>query len=298
MKALIIGLPYFSNKLAHSLAGFDKDNNYIALNTYEKRIDKFKYVLNLLNTDVVYSIGGALSGCKSIDIALAFQKKIVMHWVGTDVLNAISDYKNNRVDFKYVQNIRHFCEVSWIQDELKQIGIDAEIVQFATFDKKISKANSLPDKFSILSYVGKGREKFYGIEKLIRLASDFFEIEIKIVGISEYHLPVPSNIRFLGWVENMDDEYRNCVLYLRMPEHDGLAFSVLEALANGRYVGYEYAFPNCFQVCTYNDLKSLVLNLFYNFYNSALEPNTSGATYVKSNFNNNTVLDNLICKIM
>ena len=113
--------------------------------------------------------------------------------------------------------------------------------------------------------MAKGREEFYGIEKLLRLASDFPDIEIKIVGISEYYKSAPANVKFLGWVENMDEQYQNCVLYLRMPEHDGLAFSVLEALANGRYVGYSYEFDNVFFIKNYTELSRVVKGIKNSF---------------------------------
>lgn len=42
---------------------------------------------------------------------------------------------------------------------------------------------------------------------------------------------------FLGWVNNMGDEFKKCSVFLRFVEHDGLAFSVIEALnlKNGFY---------------------------------------------------------------
>lgn len=290
---LIIGLPYFSKKIAHSLSRFDNNNYYTALNTSGKIFDKIKHLLNLLNADIVYSIGGTLVKTNTIDIALAFRKKVVMHWVGTDVLNAISDFKNKRLNNEYIERINHLCEVSWIKEELKQVGIDAEIVPLVTFDEKIGTVNCLPENFTILSYVAKGREEFYGIEKIIKLAVDFPDIELKIVGISEYHKSVPKNIRFLGWVENMNEQYQNCVLYLRMPEHDGLAFSVLEAMANGRYVGYSYNFDNVFYIKNYIELKHMVSKLKQTYDEGKLPPNIQGRDFIVKAFSQKEVLSAL-----
>lgn len=297
MKVLIGGLPYFAKKLVKNLSDFDKDNSYLYLEPCISFYSKIRTVFKFIPADIIYFIWGTIEANKLTDLALFMKKKVVMHWVGTDVTNAVTYYKNHSIKKRYIENITHFCEVSWIQDELKQIGIYAKIVQIATFDSKVSELKKLPTDFSILSYVGEGREEFYGINKLIQLAIDFPGIEIKITGIAHYKKPLPENIKLLGWVKNMFEQYNNCVLYLRLPEHDGLAFSVLEALASGRYVGYSCNFENTIFINTYTRLKEVVRNFYDEFNNGLLGINFSGVEFIKGHFNRDTVLEALIKKL-
>lgn len=294
MKILIIGLPYFTKKLVKSLSDFDKHNIYMALDTYSSKIDKVKYLINIVNTDIIYSIGGSICNSKAIDIALFLGKKVIMHWVGTDVTKAINTFRNNVFQQDFINKVVHFCEVSWIYEELQEIGIVACIVPFVTLDNKIAEQKDLPDNFSILSYVGRNREEFYGINNLIKLANDFPNIEIKVVGISEYNKPYPANFKLLGWVDDMDSQYQECVLYLRLPEHDGLAFSVIEALANGRYVGYSHNYDQTFYIEDYSTLKSRVTILYDLFNGGFLPRNEEGLNFAENEFNKKYVLNTLL----
>jgi hypothetical protein len=295
MKVSIVGLPYFSCKLAKKLALYDKNNVYVAYNTFYSRYEQVKYIFDLCNTDIVYSIGGCIKGNRTIDMALATGKTVIMHWVGTDVLEATNDYKKGIFKKPYFKNIRHLCEVSWIQDELKLIGINADAAQFITFDDAYAVFGGFPEQFSILSYVGKGREKFYGIDMLIKLALDFPAVEIKVTGISNYmEQMLPTNLKLLGWVDSMNEQYLNCVLYLRLPQHDGLAFSVLEALRNGRYVGYSQKLEHTYHIDNYASLHKLTSGLIKKWLAKDLSENVDGMNYVAKVYSESDVLDNLL----
>lgn len=297
MKILIIGNSYFSKKIGDSLSRYDPNNRYVVANTYEKKWDKIKYVLHLLNTDIVYSIGGGIVDSKAFDLALALNKKVIMHWIGSDVLKALKNFNNQKINERYIHEIRHFSEVSWINEELSQMGITADIVQFATMSGIVGHEATLPQKFSILSYVGKGNESFYGIEQLLKLADDFPSVEIKIAGITEYNnAPIPPNVKLLGWVDNMSEQYQDCVLYLRLTQHDGLAFSVLEALANGRYVGYSHNFNQTVYIPSYPMLKEMVNGVHLKFKQGILAINQEGRDFIKKEYEEKVIVNDLIQK--
>lgn len=294
MKVLILGIPYFAKKIAQNLAEFDNKNNYLFLDTNVSFLDKFKYLIHIFSTDIVYSIGGTLTGSKTISLALILKKKIIMHWVGTDVLLAKKSFKDNTVQSNYIKKVSHFAEVYWIREALSLININAEIVQFVTLEGKISCSKELPKKFSILSYVVTGMEAFYGMDYLIKVAQHFPNIIINIVGISKYHEILPKNIKLLGWVNDMEEYYKNCVLYLRIPQHDGLAFSVLEALANARYVGYSHDFPSTFFIDSIEKLFNIVNDLKNKFDSGLLKSNLEGTNFIKNNYSKKQVLNSLI----
>lgn len=296
MRVLIGGLPYFAKKLVHSLSDFDKTNSYKYLEPNVNIWSKIRTIFKLIPADIIYFVWGTIEVNKLTDVALLMKKKVILHWVGTDVTNAVNYRKDHSIKQRYIDTIIHLCEVPWIQDELRQIGISAQIAQIATFDDKISEQQLFPSKFSILSYIGKGYEEFYGIEKLIKLAIDFPSIEIRIVGIDHYFKPIPENIKLLGWTKNMPEQYNICVLYLRLPEHDGLGFSVLEALAKGRYVGYSCNFESTIYIDNYSKLKDVVGFLYGEFNNGSLDLNCEGVKFVKERFNRNNVLGKLTNK--
>lgn len=48
----------------------------------------------LLQCDIVYFVGGANRESKMLRLAKVLRKKIIMHWIGTDVLLASEEVKN------------------------------------------------------------------------------------------------------------------------------------------------------------------------------------------------------------
>jgi glycosyltransferase involved in cell wall biosynthesis len=276
MKVILVGLPYFARNIARNLAKTDTTNCYLAIDASAGVWQKIRYVWHMISAKVLYQVGGSHIYGGTLRIAMLLSRKIVMHWVGTDVLNLREACKVGDVNTELIRRTIHLCEVDWIKEELIEVGVHAEIAQIACFAHEISVPPRLPEIFSILSYIGRGREKFYGIDKLIELARSFPDIPIRIVGIAEYSELLPSNIQLLGWVKNMATEYTDCVLYLRLPEHDGLAFSVLEALSYGRYVGYTYAFPCTNKTSDITALHDLVKLLSERYNMGLLDVNLKG----------------------
>lgn len=293
MKVILVGLPYFANKISRNLMAADNKNIYLAINASTGVWQKIRYVWHMLSAKVLYQVGGSHICGGTLRLAMLLNKKIVMHWVGTDVLLAYKAHKAGAVDTDLIRRTKHLCEVGWIQKELLEVGIQAEIAQIACFEDEIPVPPRLPEKFSILSYMGKGREKFYGIDKLIELAQSFPDIPIRIAGISEYSKPLPPNIHLLGWVKDMTTEYHDCVLYLRLPEHDGLAFSVLEALSYGRYVGYTYAFPCANETSDINALHDLVKSLSERYSLHLLDVNFDGYKFISEYYLRQKVMRSL-----
>jgi hypothetical protein len=298
LKIIIVGLSYFSKKLTCELKKIDKKNHYINIDVNKNLFNRMKYFLILPFADIVYSIGGNICPRKVFSVAMRLKKRIIMHWVGTDVLVAGNDYKNKTFEPRFINGITHFCEVSWIQKELKLIGIKADIVQFIILNNENSTIEKFPEKFSILTYMPKGREKFYGIDWIIRLANDFPDVNIKVTGMSKYNLKLPENIKLHGYVKNMKDFYNSSVVYLRLTEHDGLPFSVLEALSSARYVGYTYKLHGCNFIDNYPALKKLVLELKKKFDNKKLGLNNAGLDFVRKNFKKEIILKKLMSKFI
>ena len=110
MKVLIVGLPMFARKLAADLSAHDRENTYVSCDTYYSHIGKLKYLFHLPTAHIVHSINGSICGSKVFDLAIRTRKKLMMHWVGTDVLKSAKNLENNLVNKDFVDKASHFCE--------------------------------------------------------------------------------------------------------------------------------------------------------------------------------------------
>jgi glycosyltransferase involved in cell wall biosynthesis len=294
MTIVLIGNSYFGPKLAKQLSDFDKKNSYLFYDTNSRIIDKIKFALHVPFIDVVYSISGSIRAGGALKLALLFNKKIVQHFIGSDVLSAQKDFKKNNINKKLIQKSDYLCEVKWLKDELEDINIPSKVVPIMVYEnftnpKKIK-------NFSILTYIGKNKEKFYGIDDFIRLANDFEDIEFKIAGIDSYE-NLPNNIKCLGWTD-LKKELQNSAVYIRNAKHDGLAFSAMEALAEGRYVAMNYHYPFCDYFSNYNELKNIIQNKWIEFRANSLDVNFNAVEFVKKEFSEKNVLRTIIEKVV
>ncbi len=293
MKVLIIGIPYFAKKIANNLQAYNDNIAFISLDTSNKIVDKIRYIYHIFGATTIYQIGGSSYLGGALGLANLFKKRIVLHWVGTDVLKAEEKIKTQKANKAFLEYAEHLSEVEWIKAELNKLGIKSKQVQIACIDLPDSSEISFPNEFSILTYMTPGREDFYGLKKIVALAERFPEVKIKIVGISAYNSKLPKNIEIKGWVSDMKKEYLNCSLFLRLPEHDGLAFSVLEALSFGRYVGYSYPIEGAEFITDFNSLENLVINLRKRHSLNNIKLNLKGINFIKNNFQKESVLREL-----
>ena len=290
MNIAVIGNSHFGSILVKQLSQYDDQNNYSFYDTNEKKLDKLKFALNIFNIDIVYSVSASIRGGGALTLAGFCGKKIVQHFIGSDVLSAVKDYENNNISKKMIKQSTYLCEVKWIEDELKEIGVNAEVVTIMAYKQKENP--KIFKKFSVLTYMAKGKEEFYGMCDFIALAKCFPEITFKIAGIKSYD-DLPKNIICLGWV-NMIDELQNATVFIRNAEHDGLGFSVIEALSLGRVTFYNYNFPCVNYFKGYYDLKNKFLETTCKFENANLNINYNAIEFVKENYNEGKVLKNLV----
>lgn len=293
MQILLMGLPYFSELLRNQLSAYKRDWDFRCLKQDFGRLRNIRTSWAIATSDVLYVISGTLGPHAGIRLAQRLGKRIVMHWVGTDVLEAKSALDTGSIDKRYIEGVVHCCEVPWIQEELKAIGIEARVLPLAAIPADES---PLPERstVSVLGYVGKGREAFYGLPRLIMLAEAFPEIPFRVAGIETSNVRLPHNISLLGWVEDMSVEYHRATHYLRLPDHDGLAFSVLEALRWGCEVGYTYPFPGTCLIKNDEDAKKLLREAGGGLEEGKWIPNLAGKNFVNQYYNTEKVLGGLI----
>jgi glycosyltransferase involved in cell wall biosynthesis len=294
LKIIIVGLPLFAERLAKTLSQFDPKNRYTFLNTYYSKKDKLKARFLIPRADLLFSINGSIVSSGVFDLAMRKKVPIIMNWVGTDVLLATEAFTSGNYRKDYIQYAKHFCEVGWIQDELSEIGIDAQIVNFASFDKRFEMKGPTSERYTVLTYIPKVRSEFYQPEIFLNVAKRFPEVDFLIAGTdaSEYE-PLPENVKALGWVSDMDAVYEKVHACVRIPEHDGLSTFILEGLARGKDVFYKYQFDHCQQAENEEDLTQGIKPRLEVFNSGNWQPNTSGAEFIEQTFNRKKILGEL-----
>lgn len=290
MKVLLVGLPYFSKFIAKKLQDNFPKHKFIHLNTYYSNKDKIRYLFHIFSADVVYSINGSTSKSSVINLALWLKKRIIFHWVGSDLMLAKEAYKSNSINPNYIQNVTHITDTPWFVGELANIGINARFVPLSVYSAQFNLKISLPSSFSVLSYVKEGNEEFYGFQTIIEIAKMRPDIRFQIAGMKNYIAALPSNIQLLGWVTDMAKVIQENVICMRTPLHDGLSFFVIESLALGRYVIYNQKYePSIFAEST-SEIISQIDRIKDLYDKNELDVNHQAVKFVQSNFNETKVL--------
>lgn len=242
-KKIQLGLICYSTQKEQLINLLEADNKDILV-VGEKKT-KWKKLLNglyiLLKADIVYFGYGCTYMNGYLKIAKILHKKIICHWIGTDVVQA-------RKNLSMVLKIQKYISLNltcspFLQRELAEIGITAEEVPILPANME-TEFSSIPTVHKIMAYLPEGKEEFYGIKYIKKAAETFSNIEFNIVGNSKDSLGMP-NVHFLGKIDKkaMNELYNDSTILIRLPKHDGLSLMLLEALIKGKEVIYCYDFP-------------------------------------------------------
>ena len=292
MRVLIVGLPLFAERLQKDLSEFDPTNKYYCLNTYYNKKDRLKALFLIPRVDVIYSINGTLEKSRVFDLAFKLNKKVMMTWVGTDVTKT---KQLSEVNQTFLKRAEHYCEVEWIQEELKELNINAEILNFFNFTEEKASVVEETNELQVLTYISKNREKYYGWDQIMSAARKHSDVKFTVVGTDGLE-DTPENVNCLGWVKDMDALFKKAHCTIRFVEHDGLSGFVLESLFRGKQVLYSEPLEHCIQVENESDISVALTSLKEKYANGDALLNTAGIEYVKKNFNREYILNRLIEK--
>ena len=280
IKVVITGLPFFAKRLVINPI-------YVPL----KITLNPKIISTILKADIIHFIGGGPFATKYLFKALllkllSLRKILIFHWVGSDILRLkkhLSEEKLLAEVFSLNKNVYHLCEVKWTQEELKNLGILAEIIPVVGIE--IPNEVSWPQNFSILTYIGNGRETFYGLNEILHIALTFPNIPITVIGTNcekcKDKVKSIKNIKFLGWINNVYEIMRQHPVYVRHVKHDGLSISVLEALALGRHVCYNYPLEGVWYTSNLKELTITIGKLYDSYKQGKLNINRKGQSFVR-----------------
>lgn len=205
---------------------------------------KFLNFIRIVSSGTIYCVGvNDISKNSYLKIGSALHKKIVVHWIGSDVLwvkDWITEDKIKKLD-KYI-NIavaEHLCS------ELKENHIIAECVPIVP-DGIPYREIPVPESHRVIIYLPEEKQEFYGIETAKNLARKFPHIPFHIVANSgKSDKEEIENFIYEGNLSKKDlyELYRKSSILLRYPQHDGLPVMMIEALGMGRTVIHRYHYP-------------------------------------------------------
>lgn len=250
---------------------------------------KPRELFKLISADCVYIVSGCdVQSTSAYRLAVKLKKRVVVHWIGTDVLRIREDYyKNPR---KINAECENYAVVSWLKDELSEIGIDSEELPIVPLDIDYECAEA-PDNHSILTYIPEHRAAFYNYGLMKRLAEELPEVKFCVVGNNGMndHEKL-KNIEYFGWLDRdqMQALIKDCTILFRYPEHDGFPRMIVEALAAGRKVVYKYRYPYVITPASnrYEDILAALKNVL------AEKPSVDyeASDYIKNNFSKEKML--------
>jgi glycosyltransferase involved in cell wall biosynthesis len=224
---------------------------------------------------ILYFIGApALSG-KLLLLCRLLRKRIVIHWIGSDVLR--DEVVESYTGASTKQLVAHWADAPWLAERLHSKGIHATHVPLFYIDDE-----ALPfpgGRFTILFYLPNDRFDFYGGREAIKIAQQFPALKVLVVA-NAGSVEAPSNVEFLGWQTDMAAVYRRIHCLVRVPAHDGMSFMVLEALRHGRYVIWNHSVPGVLYASDTAGISRHLAQL-YNAYNAGrLSCNLVGQEFV------------------
>ena len=299
----VLGLPYFSKYLVDLINSscFHLEAQFVDIARKKFIISRYLSLFReIFSSDLVYRMSG-FPRKKIVQFIQILNIPLVIHWVGTDVLTAKKCFQGISKHYLNQKNIIHWTDAPWLVKELNEIRIESEFVPLPVSTVKeilLQDTPSLPEKFTILSFLSDNRLKFYGSDYIIKLVKDFPEISFLIVGSSGKFLKDKlSNIKFLGWTSDMNKVYSKSALLVRMVKHDGYPWTIQEALAMGRYAIWNYPLIGVFQARNYQELYSQVNKLFALHKEGKLTLNKQGRQYIKKELSPQILTKQIVDKL-
>lgn len=169
------------------------------------------------------------------------QAKRLIHFIGSDILQLSKLTMAQLVEVKKFLKSCYavFAELPQTQKELKNFGIEAEVVPFPP--KQWYDVTPLPKKKAIAVYLPKDNDTFYfrnmflGYEKVKGLVHLMPDVDFHVFGNPLEKAPYKAkNYKIWGYTDGVGDIIKETNAIVRITPHDGLPISVAEWIGAGR----------------------------------------------------------------
>jgi hypothetical protein len=224
------------------------------------------------------------------------KKKVVIFWCGSDVLEGQAEYRAGKSDPWVAERI-HWAGAPWLADEVRAMSLKCEYVPI-TWVPPVEELSPLPKVFSVLSYLpDASRVSLYGIDQVCEAAQKMPYVRFTIVGLRPgQSLKVPANVVVRQHQPNINQLLRETTVLWRPTRHDGLSFTVLEALAHGRHVIWSYPLTGALLARDAATSRAELERLFDLHETNALDVNSLGAEFVACNFSPDKIRDEFLSR--
>lgn len=280
-RVLVHGLTYFGEVFSDFMSGDGWEFVYYP----DSGVANLVAMGNALRRcDLVYQIGGRVTVGKFLSAARLLRKdRIVMHWVGSDALEAQSVVSSGRCEPWVLNSIDHWADSTWILKEVRALGVGCKYVPLPS-PRVSNSCTPLPDEFKVLVYVPSVEcSELYGLDKILEAARTLPDVRFELVGLRDGPLESPpENIRFHERVPDLFEYYKQATVVWRPTRHDGLSWMVCEALGHGRHVLWSYPFPGCTLVRSTSEAIAEIRNLHQLHCAQKLNVNCEGAAFIST----------------
>lgn len=281
-RVVVHGLGYFCGKLPALV----QDERWLVMDrSGHSPPQLIDLASDLARCDLAYTWGGRITMGKFLWAArLLGTKKIIMLWSGSDVLYAQREFANGTIA-PWIRQAVHWAVSPWIAEEVREMGLPCEHVQ-ASFVNLPLEPKPLPKKFSVLLFVNDvSKADLYGWDRMLAVAEQLRHVQFHLCGLQPgQFLRVPPNIKIHHWIKDLTPLLEVTTVVYRPVRHDGLSFTVLEALSHGRYVLYSYPLTGCVQVSSTWEASEQLETLRSRHERGILALNKVGRDYVAREF--------------
>lgn len=232
-QVLVIGSEPFGKNTYEFFKSFDANVAYFDTeftHWWIIPLKTFRYTYMLFKCDAIYKLGYFRPCAPYYLLARILNKKIVIHWIGSEVLD-LKKCHHWPIQGSFSVSIN-------ILNELKLFNINSTILPLY-FPLPVNNIvnNFSPTAHSLLFYLPKKQEEFYGLRYLRLLANAFEDTQFYVVGSTDIKFP-NNNIMSVGYLndQSLNDLIQKVSIYVRITKHDGLSQLMLKSLSFGKAV--------------------------------------------------------------
>lgn len=277
--AVVVGLDYHAQFLAQLI---NEHSGHWHLHAYDQsRLGTVRSLLAMRTADALISFGGPSPNIALVEIARRRNIPVIVIWAGSDLIKAQDD----PFELEVVKQ-EHFCHLAvaeWLIGELAELGVIAQYEPITGIAPG-PEVKPLPHSFRVLAYLPEPRRNFYGEAVVYEAARAMPDVRFDVVGEGRPSEAAPPNVAFHGLVGDTSRRLDECVVLLRHPQHDGKSMFVLEALARGRHVVWNYDFPHVRMARGTQQVITQLQELRALHQAAQLQPNHAGREFVLQTF--------------
>ncbi len=295
MIVLVNGLPLFSRRLVEDLQSLDKKNRYYFLDTYNSRLQQLFFSCLVPFAGLVISMNGVTNNSGSLNWTLRWKKKLILQWMGTDIIIAIDRLNNRTINRKYIDYAHNFVDAPWMLEEVNGLGVSAKLVPFKYCETGIEPVDKF-DRIQVISYVPQTSQAFYGMEMICQLAKQLPAVLFKIYGVETCDFEAPENVECIGLVEESEfkEALRSTPILVRFTEHDGFSATVIEALSLGLEVLWTFPLEHTHFVKNLEEAQKKMIDLIATIEKRDLTPNVDHITFARKELERSEIINNYI----